>query len=162
MDTPRAYFLTWRCYGTWLHGDERGSVDETHNVYGAPVLGRDPTRQEGDSHRMTAPAYSLDANARQLASDTIRKHCLIRGWDLFALNVRTEHVHAVISCGAVRPEEALVQFKAWCTRRLRDAGILKNDAPAWSYHGSTQYLWKESDIIDAVAYVMDGQGNDLV
>ena len=24
---PLAYFITFRCYGTWLHGDSRSSVD---------------------------------------------------------------------------------------------------------------------------------------
>ena len=24
MAAPLAYFLTWTCYGTWLHGDEPG------------------------------------------------------------------------------------------------------------------------------------------
>ena len=33
-----AYFITFRCYGTWLHGDERGSVDRFHNIYGMPFI----------------------------------------------------------------------------------------------------------------------------
>jgi hypothetical protein len=28
---PLAYLITFRCYGTWLHGDSRGSVDRFHN-----------------------------------------------------------------------------------------------------------------------------------
>jgi hypothetical protein len=28
---PLAYLITFRCYGTWLHGDERGSVDRFRN-----------------------------------------------------------------------------------------------------------------------------------
>src|SRR5437868_14763637 len=32
-DIPVAVFFTLRCYGTWLHGDERGSVDRNNNVY---------------------------------------------------------------------------------------------------------------------------------
>jgi hypothetical protein len=35
-DIPLAYFFTFRAYGTWLHGDERGSVDRFHNQYGTP------------------------------------------------------------------------------------------------------------------------------
>jgi hypothetical protein len=26
-DIPLAYLITFRCYGTWLHGDKRGSID---------------------------------------------------------------------------------------------------------------------------------------
>ena len=36
-DFPTAYLITIRSYGTWLHGDERLSVDRRgHNLYGTP------------------------------------------------------------------------------------------------------------------------------
>jgi len=28
----RAYLITFTTYGTWVHGDERGSVDREHNI----------------------------------------------------------------------------------------------------------------------------------
>jgi hypothetical protein len=35
---PLAYLITVRTFGTWLHGDERSSVDEHNdlNIYGTP------------------------------------------------------------------------------------------------------------------------------
>jgi hypothetical protein len=33
-----AYLLTLRAYGTWLHGDARGSVDKEHNAYKDPLI----------------------------------------------------------------------------------------------------------------------------
>ncbi len=33
---PQAYLFTFACYGTHLHGDERGSVDHLHNVPRTP------------------------------------------------------------------------------------------------------------------------------
>ena len=35
-DAPIAYFISFRTYGTWLHGDERGSIDLHNNIYGNP------------------------------------------------------------------------------------------------------------------------------
>jgi hypothetical protein len=26
-DLPLGYLITFRCYGSWLHGDKRGSID---------------------------------------------------------------------------------------------------------------------------------------
>jgi len=37
-DTPLAYLITFRCHGTWLPGDERGSVDRFHNRYKSPYI----------------------------------------------------------------------------------------------------------------------------
>ena len=31
---PLGYLITFRGYGTWLHGDRRGSVDRFHNRFG--------------------------------------------------------------------------------------------------------------------------------
>ena len=35
-DIPLAHLITFRCYGSWLHGDVRGSVDLLHNRYKGP------------------------------------------------------------------------------------------------------------------------------
>lgn len=29
---PLAYFITFSCYGTWLHGGKETSVDRDHNI----------------------------------------------------------------------------------------------------------------------------------
>jgi hypothetical protein len=46
---PLAYLITLRTFGTWLHGDERGSVGRKRNVYGrreiAPNHGLEETMQ---------------------------------------------------------------------------------------------------------------------
>jgi hypothetical protein len=44
--TPLAYLITFRSYGTWLHGDPRGSVDRFHNVYGTPRLPPNSQREK--------------------------------------------------------------------------------------------------------------------
>src|SRR5437868_339150 len=53
---PLAYFLTFRCYGTWLHGDGRGSVDALHNVPGTPRMAPNGRREEGARGRMRQQA----------------------------------------------------------------------------------------------------------
>jgi len=35
---PLAYFVSFRTYGTLLHGDERGSVDRKQNKYWTPRI----------------------------------------------------------------------------------------------------------------------------
>lgn len=44
-DVPLAYFISITCYGTWLHGDQRGSIDRRHNLHGTAVLAADPARE---------------------------------------------------------------------------------------------------------------------
>src|SRR5262252_3485283 len=35
---PMGYLITFRSYGTWLHGDRRGSIDRFHNRYKSPCI----------------------------------------------------------------------------------------------------------------------------
>jgi REP element-mobilizing transposase RayT len=157
---PLAYFITWSCYGTWLHGDEGGSVDRAHNVPGTPYLDPDPARYRRESQRSRQGAFTLDDSARRIVHDSILAHCHHRAWELKALNVRTNHVHVVVD-GPASPERAMLEFKAWATRRLREAGRIPRNRRAWTDHGSTRYLWKPEDVAEAIHYVTDCQGPDL-
>jgi REP element-mobilizing transposase RayT len=75
---------------------------------------------------------------------------------LRAVNVRTNHVHSVVSA-LTNPESILNAFKAYSTRALRAVGLISLNIKPWSRHGSTVYLWKEKDVEKAVEYVTLGQ-----
>ena len=53
MPAPLAYFLTWTCYGIWLHGDERGSVDDEHAILGMPFVAASPPRVQAERRGST-------------------------------------------------------------------------------------------------------------
>jgi REP element-mobilizing transposase RayT len=162
MAFPRAYFLTWTTYGTWLHGDERGSVDDEHNVYKTPYAPPNADRVMRHFGRLVNQPVLMDGNTRRIVHETIFAHCGIRGWTIKALNVRTNHVHLVVSCGRVDPDTVMRQLKAWCTRRLREAGLAGPQADVWTEDGSKRYLWDEESVKGACTYVVHEQGTDLV
>ena len=35
---PLAYFITFTCYGTWLHGNKETAVDRDHNIPQTPFF----------------------------------------------------------------------------------------------------------------------------
>ncbi len=107
MANPRAFFITFSCYGSRLHGAESGSVDRYHNVFGARRVVPDPARLDAADKLMEHAPYILDASARQMALQAIQEVCAHRAWTLIALQVRTTHVHVVV--------EAETQPEAVCT-----------------------------------------------
>src|SRR5205085_4266068 len=111
-DIPLAHLITFRCYGTWLHGDERGAVDRLHNRYKAPFARASQRRHEHNRKLLKAEAVILNANQRSSVENAIRETCAIRHWLMYALSVRTNHVHVVVSIGSKKPEHALNAFKA--------------------------------------------------
>src|SRR5437588_6892285 len=72
-DIPLAHLITFRCYGTWLHGDERGAVDRLHNRYKAPFARASQRRHEHNRKLLKAEAVILNANQRSSVENAIRE-----------------------------------------------------------------------------------------
>ncbi len=160
-DLPLGYLITFRCYGTWLHGDERGSIDRFHNRHRSPYLPRSDRRRERNQRQLKSEPCILDAELRQIVETAIREVCEVRGWVLHAINVRTNHVHLVVSIGATKPGRALNTFKSYATRLMRREGSWQKTHSPWSDKGSQRYLWNERSLALAIDYVLNGQGDDL-
>ncbi|MBY0262333.1 MAG: hypothetical protein K2Q20_08300 [Phycisphaerales bacterium] len=154
------YFLTFRTYGSWLHGHTEGSVDRQRNVYGTPLIPPDQAWLIRREASLKHPAVELSAGQRFVVDAAIREVVTHRGWRLSALNVRTTHVHAVV-VGAATPEKMMADFKAYATRRMREAGVVDRDVQPWAHHGSTRHLHNEQGFIAAVRYVLEEQGAPL-
>jgi REP element-mobilizing transposase RayT len=160
-DIPLAYLITFRCYGTWLHGDERGSVNRFNNQYKTSYLPPQKKWIEINRQRLKGDAVTLNAPQRSCVEKAIRDTCLIRQWRLNAINVRTNHVHTVVSIGLIKPEKALNAFKANSTREMRQNDFWKYQHSPWADKGSKRYLWNERSVEMAVDYVINGQGDEL-
>ena len=110
-ETPLAYFISFRSYGTWLHGDQRGSIDRFHNRYGDPYMPPNDGWQLHNRKQLKTKPFTLGARERGAVEKAIRETCSIRKWDLQAFNVRTNHVHTVVTANR-KPSLVLNAFKA--------------------------------------------------
>ena len=159
-DTPLAYFISFRSYATWLHGDKRGSIDRFNNRYRAPYIPSNDKWQQYNEQQLKAKPLILRARHRKAIEQTIRDTCTRRGWFLQAINVRTNHVHTVVSANR-KPGLVLNAFKANATRRLREDGLWLYAFSPWADKGSKRRLWNEQSVAKAIDYVLNGQGDDL-
>jgi REP element-mobilizing transposase RayT len=129
----------------------------------------DPIREREAAARMTENACRLDHDQRRLVEATITDHCRIRGWTLYALNCRSNHVHVVIAASH-HPKEIREQLKAWCTRRLKameqerhrmtPAQAAPNQTTRenwWAERGSGLYINDEEALEGIIHYVREAQ-----
>ena len=155
------YFITFRTYGTWLHGDERGSIDRDHNQVGEPLLGADENLESYRRRLLRTPPVVLNEECRARVETTLREVAAHRGWTIHALYVLSNHVHVVVETDEVpekaKAEKVLSDFKAWATRRLRESGFLTDAVSVWEHHGSTRYLKSEEALSSACHYVLNCQ-----
>jgi REP element-mobilizing transposase RayT len=160
-DIPLAYLITFRCHGTWVHGDERGSVDRFHNRYKSPYIEPNRNWQRHNRKILKIEPVTLDGPQRQSVRFAIEETCATRKWYLHASNVRTNHAHTVVSIGKIKPELALNAFKANATRQMRQDGCWHENRSPWVEKGSKRYLWNERSVARAIDYVLNGQGDEL-
>lgn len=152
---PRAYLITFACYGARLHGHPEGSVDRYTNAPRTRLLDSDPGRMSREQQRMKGFRCRLDAGERRVVLTALRQHCQDREWLLHAAHVRSNHVHVVVTAPLV-PEMILGQLKAYAARALNKAQGQR--CRRWGYHGSTRYLWEPLHVAAAVDYVVAQQG----
>ena len=160
-DTPLAYFISFRTYGTWLHGDRRGSIDRFHNRYRSPYMPPNEKWRRYNEKRLKVPPLILNAKQRHAIESAIRETCQIRKWSLYAMNIRTNHVHTVVSASQKKPSLVINAFKANATRQLREEGSWRHPFSPWADKGSKRRLWNERSVARAIDYVLNGQGDDL-
>ena len=102
MQDPLAFFITWPTYGTWLPGDRRGWT-EFHHGWKLPV--RELERFCRAS--MTERQCLLTTAERAIVVEQVAETCDHRGWELFAVDCRSNHVHVVLAA-FVRTRERFV------------------------------------------------------
>ncbi len=146
-----AYFSTWTTYGTWLPGDERGWFEG-----GRGWREPDQRRSFSSALLMSADAIVLTTEQRELVEGVIAEHSTIRGWELHAVNCRTNHVHVVVSAGDRPIEIPREQYKSRATRRLTEqCGGART--VWWTERGWDVYIDDDMELAAVVQYVLEGQ-----
>ncbi len=160
-DIPIAYLISVRCYGTWLHGDERGSIDRFHNVHQSPYIEPSEGWKDHNAAKLKSEPVILSAAQRKVVNAAVREVCEYKQWFLHALNVRTNHGHTVVSIGEASSKAALNAFKAYATRHLRSKGLWTYSHSPWADKGSRRRIWNQESLHRAIDYVVNSQGGPL-
>ena len=135
--TPLGFLITFRTYGTRLHGEDRGSVDRRlYHRYGTPDMPANRKILSDERVELKTKPVFLNKHQRAIVGAAIKEVCQERKYALYAVNVRTNHVHVVVNCSR-RPEVVMNSFKSYATRKLRSADLLSSQARPWARHGST-------------------------
>ena len=155
---PIAYLITFRTYGTWLHGDKRCSVARGRGKMPSVKLEENSHLEAAMKEMLVGAPVQLTSDERKCVSDAMIEVCNHRSYGLRASNVQSNHVHAVVS-KAIKPEKIVNDFKVYSTRKLRTELSWDPNIKIWSRGASTKYLWKPRQVAAAVEYVLYAQGD---
>lgn len=155
---PLAYFLTFTCYGSHLHG--QGPFHYERSTEGTKRLPPNRKREYWRRQDLKQPPFLLDAPRRTIVLRSILQTADYRGWTIHAAHVRSNHIHVVVS-GPPTAQKAFGTFNAYASRHLTESGFDTNDRRRWTRHGSHRALHSERGIIQAVHYVIDQTGDPM-
>ena len=154
--TPLAYMITFTTYGTWLHGNSRGSIIEQPN--GTHLLNKESRLEAYQKQIMTESPFVLDERSRQIILQAMLDVAQNRHWIIPAIHIRSSHIHSIVKAHP-KPERIMNDLKAYCTRALRANNYSRKHF--WTHHGSTRYLYTDAKIQEAVHYVLYEQGEPM-
>jgi REP element-mobilizing transposase RayT len=159
-ESPSGLLLTWTTYGSWLHGDERGSYDRKGQTFETHYVAPNPSFENLRRSQLKFLPLLLDAAMRKAVRLAIEECCIFRNWKVFAVHVRTNHVHvAMPNCES--GEKMLHDFKSYATRKLRALRLIARGRSVWTSGGSVSRLYGEAEVFRAIDYVKNGQGDLL-
>ena len=158
MKYPIAYHITFTTYGSWLHGDKRGSVDKEHNRYGSAFVSPNSGLHQKEQNALKNPPFIIGQRQRKMVLEAILQVCKFHGWLAHAVHVRSNHIHIVVS-GREKPEKMMVNFKACATKAIKKCNNEQaTSRKYWARHGSTKYIWTKESLASTMRYVRDVQG----
>src|SRR5580698_7900688 len=143
------YLITFSCYGSHIHGDESGSVDRNHTLFGGRGLDSNPHRTFAETHQMDQPSYIMDAARRDAVLAAIVERCSSRGWTFRR------------AWTGIQPERIMNDLKSYTSRCLNQLGLDEPTRKRWTRHGSTRYLWDPTSVSAAIQYVVEEQGSPM-
>jgi REP element-mobilizing transposase RayT len=152
-DALLAYFITFTTHGTWLHGDERSSIIRKDGI--SELLPPQERLVLYETQKLKSPPVLLNASHRKIVLDGIMKHCDVRQWKLFAVHVRSNHVHIVVRSNK-SADQTVSELKTWPTRMLKKAGLTREKM--WTGGGSKKHIYTEEKLREKIHYVVYEQG----
>ena len=154
MSDVLAYFLTWTTYGTWLPGDSRGWVNR-HRTHGEVVEPSQPALENHARGLLKESPVVLSAPMRTVTDAAMRRICDELGWCVHALEVRSNHVHVVVTIQDASPGKVMGILKVNGTRALNTlAGRGRRDR-WWTKDGSKRIVNSQESLNAAIRYVMN-------
>ena len=149
------YHLFFTCYGTWLPGSEKGSIQHG-GKYIEPNLRLESYMREQCKHARA----SLSDEMRQIVFNAIIAESQFHNWSVYALNVLSQHVHILISVPVgISAGNVMGRLKAAATRELHNAGFFKN-SPVWTRRGNHRFVKTTEYFNQVYDYVLNSQTDE--
>ncbi len=145
-----AYMVTWTTYGTWLQGDKRKYVKD-----GRTLPANEPLANANKEALANEPVR-FNRQHRKIVEDAIRQKAIQFGQEIYALAVRYNHLHLVVSYIPIPIDSVVQHYKAAGLIALRKVGI---HGKVWTKGFNTRYCFDQQTLQQKIDYVSKNPKN---
>ena len=149
----RAFFLTFRTYGTWLHGDRRGSNSRIHRTRIAP----NDAWNDLMRGNLVAPEIVFTPDERAVLFDAILEFGLCGRYDVFidAANVRSNHVHVLVTPRRpTTPEQLVNVLKGYLSGIVKTFPRFRDYRSVWARRFSGKVIFNANSWRNIAYYIL--------
>jgi REP element-mobilizing transposase RayT len=174
----RSWLLSNTFYGTWLPGDERGSVTSVrdarpedpasafrfeHDIPGTLWEEELPGLHRAAEAQLKGPPVHFDLEKAEIVLAQFEETARYRGRDLRAVSIMHNHCHLVVQVADdPDPGRMLADFKAYASRALNQRFGKPPSETWWTTKGSKRKLKDDQALAAAIRYVLYKQPHPLV
>ena len=150
------WHITWGTHGARIHGDDRLTVDTSHNQSGEEFVERNESRVASARGRMNHPPVILTIAQRQFIESNTPSICERGGWILRTCAAGPDHVHVLLDIDpTVHGEKVRRLLKRWIGQSLNEQWPQPRGASWWAEEGSNRAVHDEAYLHNALRYVHD-------
>jgi REP element-mobilizing transposase RayT len=137
-------------FGTWLHGDPRGSWRD------GKLIGPDPFLEDAIRTRMHKDAVVLSGVELPLVATTFGSAVAERGWTVYAATIQPTHVHLVFApmTDEIKTVIAMLKYRsAAAVLKLRRTMLEEVGRSLWTEGRFPVFIEDEQYLRNAIEYV---------
>ena len=138
------YMLTWRTYGTWLQGDERGYVKD------GEILKPNPKLEKSNLSSLKQQIITLDPQRKITVQNAIVEEAKRIDHKIYAIAVCSNHVHIVAENNHTPINQAVKRYKNVATAALKRTGL---NAKLWTKGFDKRFCFTEKELKQKIEYV---------
>jgi REP element-mobilizing transposase RayT len=155
LDPARTtWHITFGTYGTRLHGDDRPTVDRTHNQPDQPFITSQPQLKMLQQQHMRAEQVLLNHAQCHTVQSNMHAICQRGQWNLHTTAASGNHVHILIDAPIqVNPKDVHKWLKRWTGEALDDQFGQPASETWWAKGGSTKPVKDQSYFDNAYHYI---------
>lgn len=144
MAKTLGYMITWTTYGTWLQGDDRQYVKN------GQILPANIALAAANMRTLANAPVRLSFNERRIVEVAIRQKAIRFDQQIYALAVRTNHLHLVAKYISKPIGIVVQQYKNCAVRALRRLGV---QGRVWTTGFNKRYCFDENALRCKIHYV---------